>query len=223
MPPVGSTTANGSGEWSETLTGVADGSHTYKAKATDAAGNTSADSNPRMVTVDTAAPNTTITSGPSEGANVNATSQTFEFNSTEAGSTFKCSVNGAAFSACSTGETFTFTEGSNTFEVKATDAAGNRDQTPAKRAFTVDATAPDTTITNGPSGTVNGASATFTFTSSENASTFECRLDESGEFTELRLGDRVQRPLRRLPRLLGASEGRRQEHRRLPGQPDVDR
>ena len=32
--------------------------------------------------------------------------------------------------------------GSNTFEVKATDAAGNQDQSPANRAFTVDTTAP---------------------------------------------------------------------------------
>ena len=161
----GSTTANGSGEWTKTLTNVADGSHTYKAKATDAVGNASGFSNTRTVTVDTAAPDTTIISGPTEGAKVNATSQAFSFDSTEAGSTFECSVNGAAFSACSTGETLTFTEGSNTFEVVATDADGNEDSSAATRTFTVDTTAPDTIITDGPSGTVNSTSATFEFSS----------------------------------------------------------
>jgi hypothetical protein len=89
------------------------------------------------------APETTITSGPTDGSTVASRDQTFSFTSTEAGSTFECSVdNGATDKSCSSGETFTFTEGSNTFEVKATDAAGNRDQTPANRAFTVDTTAP---------------------------------------------------------------------------------
>src|SRR5262249_2455289 len=38
--------------------------------------------------------------------------------------------------------------------------------------------APETTITSGPSGTLNSASATFAFTASE-PSTFECSLDGS--------------------------------------------
>jgi hypothetical protein len=40
-----------------------------------------------------------------------------------------------------------------------------------------DTTAPDTTIDSGPSGTVREKSATFTFSSSEPNSTFECKLD----------------------------------------------
>jgi hypothetical protein len=45
-----------SGRWSIDLTGVTEGSHTYTAKAKDAAGNISAASNARTVKVDTTAP-----------------------------------------------------------------------------------------------------------------------------------------------------------------------
>ena len=40
-----------------------------------------------------------------------------------------------------------------------------------------DTTAPDTTITSGPTGTVASASADFTFSSPEAGTTFECRID----------------------------------------------
>jgi Ca2+-binding RTX toxin-like protein len=42
---------------------------------------------------------------------------------------------------------------------------------------TDDLTPPDTTITSGPSGTTSDTTPTFTFTSSEAGSTFECRVD----------------------------------------------
>jgi alpha-tubulin suppressor-like RCC1 family protein len=54
--PVGTATADGSGDWSKGLGGVAEGSHTYTAKATDAANNTSLESNARTVKVDVTAP-----------------------------------------------------------------------------------------------------------------------------------------------------------------------
>ena len=47
-----------SGAWSVTVTGVGDDSHTFKVKATDAAGNISGESNARTVTVDTIKPET---------------------------------------------------------------------------------------------------------------------------------------------------------------------
>jgi hypothetical protein len=60
--------------------------------------------------------------------------------------------------------------------VRATDATGNTDATPALRTWTVDTTAPHTTIHSGPSGTTNEDTVTFTF-SSEAGATFECSLD----------------------------------------------
>jgi hypothetical protein len=54
------TSANASGQWSIELTGVSDGSHSYSAKATDAAGNVSAESTRHTVIVDATARSTTF-------------------------------------------------------------------------------------------------------------------------------------------------------------------
>ena len=69
----GTTTANGSGNWTKTLNGVADGSHTYSAKARDAAGNTSVASDARTVIVDTAGP--TVKSWSPKGKKVKPTAK----------------------------------------------------------------------------------------------------------------------------------------------------
>ena len=66
----GTTQTDAQGNWSKALSGVADGSHTYTAKATDAAGNTSAPSNARTLTVDTAPPTVNNVS-PANGATAN--------------------------------------------------------------------------------------------------------------------------------------------------------
>ena len=60
----------------------------------------------------------------------------------------------------------------------ATDRAGNKDRSPAKRAFTVDTTPPTVTIVGGPlQGSTTGPNPTaFAFTASEPA-TFTCQLD----------------------------------------------
>jgi hypothetical protein len=79
----GTTTADSSGAWSIALSGVSEGAHTYTAKATDAAGNTSSASNSVSVTVDTVAPKvdsvvpqedpTGVATGVAPGVNVTAT------------------------------------------------------------------------------------------------------------------------------------------------------
>ncbi|WP_028062904.1 Ig-like domain-containing protein [Solirubrobacter soli] len=155
-------------------TGLAQGSHTFQVRATDAVGNTDATPASRTWTVDTVAPDTSITGGPT--GSVASTSATFTFGSTEAGSTFECALDGAAFSSCPVGYTG-LSQGSHTFQVRAIDAAGNTDATPASRTWTVDTVAPDTSITGGPTGSVASTSATFTFSSTEAGSTFQCVLD----------------------------------------------
>jgi hypothetical protein len=172
------------GAWSARLTGVSDGPHTYVAEASDRAGNTSAASNPVSVTVDSTPPDTTITSGPSGWKN--STSATFAFSSSEANSTFECRLRSLAenapamlFSGCSSQKEYAgLADGSYAFEVRATDTLDHTDASPASRTFTVDTTAPETTLaSSGPSGTLNTASASFAFSSSEAGSTFRCRLD----------------------------------------------
>src|SRR5439155_14236323 len=77
----GTATANGSGAWSFTTGTLADASHSFTAKATDAAGNTSAASTALSVTVDTVAPNAPVissfsnTSGPSARASTSTNSR----------------------------------------------------------------------------------------------------------------------------------------------------
>ena len=55
--------------------------------------------------------------------------------------------------------------------------AGNVDQTPASFSWTIDTTAPTTSIDSGPSGLTNDPTPTFTF-SSEPGVSFECSIDK---------------------------------------------
>ena len=136
---AGTATADGAGAWSETLTELTDGGHTLTARATDAAANTSSASAGVTVAVDTAAPETTIDSGPS--GTTSSSSATFEFSSTEAGSTFECSLDGAPFAACESPKTYSgLGETTHTLEVRSSDGVGNADATPATRSWTVSLT-----------------------------------------------------------------------------------
>jgi hypothetical protein len=92
--------------------------------------------------VDTVPPQTTITSGPASASTTADHTPTFGFASSQAGSTFQCRFDAQPFAACSgPGNTHTpaanLATGSHSFEVRATDRAGNFDPTPAKRTFTI--------------------------------------------------------------------------------------
>ena len=111
------------------------GAHTFQVRARDAVGNTSAAAS-RAWTVDTVKPSTTITAGPAKSTTSRAA--TFRFKSTEAGSTFRCRLDGGVFKPCSSGKTYrSLAKGFHTFRVRATDKAGNTDATPAKRTWTI--------------------------------------------------------------------------------------
>jgi hypothetical protein len=153
---------------------LGDGAHTFDVRATDAAGNLDATPASRPLTVDTVAPQTTIDSGPPEVTNDSTPTFTF---SSEAGAAFECRVDAVAFAACTSPHTtVALTDGAHTFAVRAVDAAGNPDTSPATRAFTVDTGPPETTIESGPAGLTNDSTPSFTFRADE-PSTFECRVD----------------------------------------------
>lgn len=84
---------------------------------------------------DTKAPQTRITKGPS--GSTTSRKATFGFSSSEEGSTFKCKVDDSAWKACTSPATQRVSVGSHTFRVRATDASGNTDPTPAKLAWQV--------------------------------------------------------------------------------------
>src|SRR5204862_483428 len=163
------------------------GDHNFEVRATDAAGNTDPTPASYAWTVgfltppDTTPPDTTITAAPP--ARSNSGSASFSFTSTEAGSSFACQLDGGAFAPCVSPQSYSgLANGSHTFQVRATDAAGNTDPTPASYAWTVDTTPPDTTITAAPPAISTSSSASFSFTATEAGSSFACQLD-SGAFT----------------------------------------
>ena len=126
-------------------------------------------------------PETQIDSGPS--GTVASGAANFTFSSSETSSTFACRLDAGAWASCTSPKAYSsLGNGSHTFDVRATDAGGNTDGSPATRTWTVavpppDTTAPDTTISGGPSGMATSGSASFTFTASETGSTFACRID----------------------------------------------
>jgi len=121
-----------------------DGSHTVSSYSVDNAGNTGTTVT-RTFKIDTAAPETTITSNPS--AISNSASATFAFVASE-NATFDCSLDGAGFEACYSPKTYSgLGDGSHTFEVRAVDVAGNADTSPAVFSFAVDTEKPVTTKT----------------------------------------------------------------------------
>jgi hypothetical protein len=133
--------------------------------------------------VDTTPPETSIQSGPS--GTTTATNGEFTFAATEADSTFSCQLDEGGWSSCSSPESFSgLAIGPHVFSVRAADTAGNLDLTPANRNWTIeeeeppiDTTPPNTSIRGGPVGTTTATTATFELASSEEGSTFECKLD----------------------------------------------
>jgi RHS repeat-associated protein len=112
---------------------LAEGSHSFKVRAKDVSGNVGEwNKITEQFQVDTTAPETTITSPrPSYTAHEE---WPIEFSSNEAGSTLECRLDPAkSFSPCSSPYTLPkgLSAGWHTFEVKATDKAGNTDPTPA--------------------------------------------------------------------------------------------
>ena len=84
-----------------------------------------------------AGPDTTIVSGP-PAVSTNA-SPTFVFASPTPGAAFQCSLDDGAFAACASPFTVPpLAAGPHSFAVRALDAAGNADATPATDAFQVE-------------------------------------------------------------------------------------
>jgi hypothetical protein len=133
-----------------TAAALPDGDHTFEVRARDNSPAQNADLTPatRTVTVDTTAPGTSIAAGP--GGPTSDATPTFALASDDGGASFECQVDGGAYVPC--GATFTtaaLADGAHTVQVRARDAVGNVDATPATRAFVVDTRGPAVTIVGG--------------------------------------------------------------------------
>jgi hypothetical protein len=170
---------------------LTEGPHTFAVFATDAAGNADPTPDTQTWTVDTVVPAAPTVS---LDANSNSGSQNDDITNdstptiggtAEAGSTVKIydAQNSVVANATigndgTWGHTFSaLQEGAHSYTVKAVDAAGNESQgTPI--GLTIDTLAPNTFIGDKPSAPwANSGTATFTFSSNETATTFECSLD----------------------------------------------
>ena len=90
---------------------------------------------------DTTPPDTVLASGP-EGT-VTEAGASFSFSASEAGASFSCRLDDGAWGGCASPKAYSgLANGSHTFRVRAADAAGNVDPSPAARTWTVNVPAP---------------------------------------------------------------------------------
>jgi hypothetical protein len=173
---------------------VADNTSTdFYAKATSVA-NVPSDCSTTAATYveDSIPPQVSVDSGPTGTITDQTPTFTFSGSDTVGPVTFQCSLDTgtASFRACSgPGDSDTpaspLPDGSYTFRVRASDAAGN--SSVATRLFSVEVptpppapSPPETTITKGPKKT-RKARPKFKFTSTDPNATFQCKLDK-GQF-----------------------------------------
>jgi hypothetical protein len=179
--PFGECPASG-----RTFMNVLDGTHTFQVRGENSSG---ADQSPAEFTwtVDTVAPTTIIDIHPADPSP--GQSAAFSFHASEATLNFECSLTpqgaAASFSTCTSPKTFNnLADGNYTFEVRATDLAGNAQAAPTAFAWRVDngvadTTPPETTITAMPFDPSLTRTAFFGYASNEPGSTFACSLDNA--------------------------------------------
>jgi uncharacterized repeat protein (TIGR02059 family) len=204
---LGTTTASGTGAWSITSSALTPGAHTLTAKATDAAGNTSAASSGLSVTIDTSAPTATIAT---TTLSADTGTSTTDFITKTAAQTISGTVssvmvagefvevsldNGATWTTATTtvgantwslaGQTLT---ASNTLRVRVSDTAGNNGAA-TTQAYVLDTTAPTATIATTTLSADTGTSTTdfITKTAAQTISGTVSSVMVAGEFVEVSL------------------------------------
>ncbi|MBO6662228.1 Calx-beta domain-containing protein [Roseivirga sp.] len=173
---VGTTTADGSGNWTLDYTGanpLTDGTIAVTANATDAAGNTGVTSTAVNVTIDTTAPAAATFSGitndtgaSSSDAIINDMSSVTISGMAEANATFDLTFNGVTYSGLSVDGSGNWSldisnalteDATETVTVTVTDAAGNTG-TAATYDITLDTTGPDAPTVDLDAGSDHGVS-----------------------------------------------------------------
>ena len=161
---------------SKTYTGLAEGTHTFRVYSTNGGW---WDRIPavRTWTIDTTPPDTSLTGASTSG-------QTADFSFAGTGNSFECQLAGpgliATWAACTSPKSYTaLADGAYTFSTRSKDTAGNVDPSAVTHSWTIDTTAPNTTVLNGPAhdSFALSTSATFGFGATETASSFTCTLD----------------------------------------------
>jgi RNA polymerase sigma factor (sigma-70 family) len=152
---------------------IRDGRHRLEVRVRDRYGNADATPAAWVWRVDTKAPHTRI-----DSAQFDDDEAAFRFSAGERRAVFECRMDEGEFTRCRSPLSLKdISEGDHELVVRATDAAGNRDRSPAIRGWSVDTKRPRTSIVSGPSGIVHRPRATFGLDANEDEVTFECSLD----------------------------------------------
>lgn len=157
---------------------LANGNHSFKVYATNSAG--LSDANPPTLswTVDTVAPQVTITNAASLPTLTNVTSIVVQFTSVDSVS-YSCVLDNADPVACTSPFAPTgLGEGTHVISIRGVDAVGNVSDNPATYHWTIDLTKPVTAISSvDPAAPINNATqVTIQFGANE-TSTFACSVD----------------------------------------------
>ncbi len=150
--PVGTASTNAAGQWTlSTVSPLADGPHTVRARASDSVGNISALSVAVTFTVDATAPATPVVSRPANGSFTNDNTPLYT-GTADPGALVMILVDNvsiATVTAASNGS-FSFDsvvalpDSSHSVSAKASDSTGNTSSTSSPNVFTVDTVAPPT-------------------------------------------------------------------------------
>lgn len=121
-----------------------------------------------------------VTSQPSSLSNSREPS--FEFSASETSATFECQLDDGGFSPCSSPKNYSgLSDRLHSFQVRAVSVSGSKTEAQVVD-WTVDATAPTTTVT-GPDSALLNSTVTYSFScSGETSCTFWCRLDTPSSF-----------------------------------------
>jgi hypothetical protein len=166
---------------------LAEALHSFRVRASNANGVGSPSS--YSWTVDLTPPTAKITSHPIDPSPGNSAS--FRYSSSDGGSKFECKLMPveSSFGACDAQpKTYSsLADGDYEFTVRAIDNAGNVQSTPTTFSWTVDnslldETPPETVILSRPADPSTSPVASFTYSSNEPGSTFQCKLD-GGSFS----------------------------------------
>ena len=108
---------------------------------------------------------------------------TFKFNDPDASASFQCSIDGSAFTGCTSPyQTPVLSDGSHTFAVRSIDSVGNA-SAPTSYTWTVNTTPPAApTIDTKPSDPSNTAQPSLGFSDSDSNVSFQCNID-GGSFS----------------------------------------
>ncbi|NJL26097.1 MAG: hypothetical protein HC902_13635 [Calothrix sp. SM1_5_4] len=123
--------------------GLSGGSHVFVVRAVDAAGNRDESGASFAFEIRLPVETTLISAHPTEEL-TRDTSAAFTFAADQSTASFECSLDGASFSACSSGISYAgLADGIHTFRVRAVDPWGEPDASPASHSWTVDTTPPE--------------------------------------------------------------------------------